>query len=623
MKMRKLFAGIAAAATMLGGMALGATAASAANGQPTEDTFSITFTAEEKSRLENRSLTAYKLADYVEYITGTDQQTKQYAIQTVSTEGTAPAIREALGTAVAGATPAISVPKSGDPMAWASQQGVWDQSTKKPYAEGTMGGKGVENDNVVSGSSRKFADALLKSVNSLGEGTKLTVNEDDILCTAGESNCSATATPQLALGIWLIVDGAKATVTGDPASDKTTSQAIAMIVSPGKVADDHRIVAPDNNDWTVTIDMKNEVTPVTKAVADKDTVPGVGDTRVWTITSNVPNWVGKDLTSPDTKFLFTDTPGKGQTVDFSTIKITIGDSDANIYDAAMLTTKPGDADKWNADGTSSFVLTLTDYLKTATEKKQAPALDANVIGKQITVTYSSTVNADAVTMNEEKITNKVEVNNNGGTAEDSAELPKPVSFMFTKVNADNEKLAGAHFSLTRSSETGGAYVPTEPDQFMKVTGSAGAYTINPSGEPASGAQKNGQTSWYPLESGEDGVVKVSGVGAGTYKVKETAAPVGYWNTALPTMTIVVADNGTITFSTAAGEDIFGLVTLGKTTEGSKTDDTATVKNIRNITQLPLTGAAGIAMFTVVGLLVLGAGMAVYAKSRSTRKAMMA
>ncbi|MBM6700472.1 LPXTG cell wall anchor domain-containing protein [Bifidobacterium pullorum subsp. saeculare] len=95
-------------------------------------------------------------------------------------------------------------------------------------------------------------------------------------------------------------------------------------------------------------------------------------------------------------------------------------------------------------------------------------------------------------------------------------------------------------------------------------------------------------------------------------------PDTYWQTALPTMTVTVA-GGKVSF--AATTDTFGLVTVDNTTD--ENNGTATVKNIRNITQLPLTGAAGIAMFTVVGLLVLGAGVGVYVKSRSTRKAMMA
>ena len=47
----------------------------------------------------------------------------------------------------------------------------------------------------------------------------------------------------------------------------------------------------------------------------------------------------------------------------------------------------------------------------------------------------------------------------------------------------------------------------------------------------------------------------------------------------------------------------------------------TVQNITNITQLPLTGAAGTMLFTVLGLLIAGAGVTVYMKSRSVKHAL--
>ena len=55
MKMRKLFAGIAAAATLLGGMALGATSAQAddAAGTPVTGVATFTFTAETAEQLTN------------------------------------------------------------------------------------------------------------------------------------------------------------------------------------------------------------------------------------------------------------------------------------------------------------------------------------------------------------------------------------------------------------------------------------------------------------------------------------------------------------------------------------------------------------------------------------------
>ena len=58
MKMRKLFAGIAAAATLLGGMALGAVSAQADDAATTADTAAITV----KNSQEGHTYAAYKFA---------------------------------------------------------------------------------------------------------------------------------------------------------------------------------------------------------------------------------------------------------------------------------------------------------------------------------------------------------------------------------------------------------------------------------------------------------------------------------------------------------------------------------------------------------------------------------
>lgn len=64
-------------------------------------------------------------------------------------------------------------------------------------------------------------------------------------------------------------------------------------------------------------------------------------------------------------------------------------------------------------------------------------------------------------------------------------------------------------------------------------------------------------------------------------------------------------NATVTFK----QDLLHQVTL------PIGDQIATVKNVKSIAQLPLTGAAGTTLFTVVALLVAGAGVTVAVKSR--------
>ena len=121
MKMRKLFAGIAAAATLLGGMALGAVSAQA-DGTVVDSTATFTFTADKAEQLTNRQLSFYKIGDYVKY--GTDG----YGVQTYTVNKTQ--VDAALGTALGTNYNKIGI----DNLAKALADGRLDQSaTTRPW----------------------------------------------------------------------------------------------------------------------------------------------------------------------------------------------------------------------------------------------------------------------------------------------------------------------------------------------------------------------------------------------------------------------------------------------------------------------------------------------------------
>lgn len=123
MKMRRLFAGIAAAATLLGGMALGAASAQAdGSGTVVKSNVNFTFTAQDAKQLINRKLNAYKIADYVQYGTGSGAT---YGVQTVGTVTDQSGIKAALEAAVADTNKTVPT-DGGDLMAWALAEGVLD-----------------------------------------------------------------------------------------------------------------------------------------------------------------------------------------------------------------------------------------------------------------------------------------------------------------------------------------------------------------------------------------------------------------------------------------------------------------------------------------------------------------
>ncbi len=206
MKMRKLFAGIAAAATLLGGMALGATSAQAddAAGTPVTGVATFTFTAETAEQLTNANLKAYKIGDYVQYGSG---ENVAYGVVTNSNNKTA--VDSALKAAGVDTTDSEV-----DHLAAALNAGQLDVSDVRPWASPTA--------------TRKFADAL-ESEGRLTSGTDVTLSNP-----VAAQDGSYSATVSLQAGIYVFIDSAVAT--------GSVTQAIPMIVASGTVNAEKKVL---------------------------------------------------------------------------------------------------------------------------------------------------------------------------------------------------------------------------------------------------------------------------------------------------------------------------------------------------------------------------------------------
>ena len=120
------------------------------------------------------------------------------------------------------------------------------------------------------------------------------------------------------------------------------------------------------------------------------------------------------------------------------------------------------------------------------------------------------------------------------------------------------------------------------------------------------ASADTQGATINVKTGADGKLSFTGLDkTKTYTVTETARANGNYLDIKPSFTVSFNNNGGAVLSRTDASDPWGLVnTTAKT-----------VKNVKSITQLPLTGAAGTTLFTVVALLVAGAGVTVAVKSR--------
>lgn len=524
MKMRKLFAGIAAAATLLGGMALGATSAQA-DGATVTDNATFTFTAETEEQLTHANLAAYKIGDYVQY--GSDQSVA-YGVVTNSTN------KAAVDSALKAAGVDTADPKV-DHLAAALNAGTLDVSDSRPWDKNAAGG---------ASTTRAFANALEKE--KLVNGTTV-----KFAATSGSAEDGYSATVTLPAGIYVFIDSAAAT--------DSVTKAIPMIVASGTVNTEKKVLT-DPIQGANTVNMKNTNNPgKTKEV--NNTSAAIGDTLTYTLTGTIAN-------PAPTEFKFTDKPGKGLTIKAGTFKFYVNGEEISAETAASDFTVPT-ADVTGGDN-ASFNVTVNNPSKYA--------------GKTIKVTFQAVINDEADAEN--GVVNKLD---NYGT---DVEAPtKFTGFNFTKVDPDGKGIENVTFQVKDGDTT--LYFVKQKD---------GSY------KKAASAATSGATA--DVKTGADGKLSFTGLDkTKIYTVTETVRASDAYLNIMPSFTVSFSKEDGSAVLTATS-DPWGLV-----------DTSAkTVKNIKSITQLPLTGAAGTMLFTVAALLVAGAGVTIAIKSRQNAEA---
>ncbi|MEE0331682.1 isopeptide-forming domain-containing fimbrial protein [Bifidobacterium angulatum] len=519
MKMRKLFAGIAAAATLLGGMALGAVSAQA-------DDAATTPLLQVNNAQEGHTYTPYRFATFENAGNGT--------VEVSTVEAWKDAVTAAADTA--NGNDSIPAEYKNNPAAYVA----------------TFNAEQI----------REFATELAKT-NPLptADGAGLTVTAEQ----AGTAQPVAVSGE----GWYLVTDtftksGETTATTGTPAVVATTVNGLTDLTI---VAD--KVTGQGNITTVGQFNAKNEnpLTPPAKTakVGNVDVngkTVNVGDTVDFTVSAAVPASAGNYDVYP---FTITDTASKGLKVaETNTFKVQVDgrDVDSSLYTVTQ---------------TGSAAVGTTTTITFASAKSLA--------GKTIVVSYTGTVTKDALTDLGGSVNNKAMITTNGGASGEGKTESKTYGFQFKKIGVDNDAnaLAGAQFVIKKKD-----------GKFLKQDTESKAWS-----------SVDDQTNATVFTSGADGLVQFKGLAAGDYTVMETNAPNGYAQNFKVTFDVSIAENGAVTFK----QDLLHQVTL-------PTDDQiATVKNVKSITQLPLTGAAGTTLFIVVALLLAGAGVTVVVKSR--------
>jgi hypothetical protein len=563
---KKMFASLAALAVGVSGLAVGAATAMAAV-EPTNTT--ITLTAADAKQLDGHTFQVVKIADY-------DVDSTAATVATVANMKAA--VTDALTDAGAG-----TIPGNADPMRWAMENEKLDSS-----GDGTWLGNST---------TRKFAD-------SLRDNTAVkALLAAPVSAVPGSDNLSVTLTME-SVGIWLILD--------ENASTGKSSKALPIVVGTPW----NKTEAGTSTDLsTGTVQMKNQTIPVSKEVSDHKV--GKGNNATYTITSQIPNYVGYKVQGYTFKLADTFKNDVAPTM--------IG------YNENDLTVK--------VDSEPQALVKGTDYTLTYFDKSNKKVDDGQVNGKatKFTVDLSAYIqkqfDGDATetsVFNQEKSDTKA---NKAVTITYTAKVKEQLPDDGALNSPEVEAYSNDPSDITKSDKVPGLgqKVFNFPLTIKKVDKVTGAILKGAQFE-ITGPGITGSTKETVDPS--TGLATFDGLDEGKYTVTEILPADDH---VLPpyrsfTVTISASVDGVneaatvkdlkYVLGTSQSENMGGLASQDGATS-DKNGFQVLVANVTNVTQLPLTGGMGIALFLTLAVVLGGAGTAFALRARNTKRRLQA
>lgn len=445
----------------------------------------------------------------------------------------------------------------------------------KPFFKNSVGLTGVTDENVNDKANdyvSKLKDSTLVAFATKASNwaqTKANNITADATATvsADASNGKYTATfTGLGYGYYVVA------VPG--ATLANASGQYATLVSVGRAN-----VTADIKGDLPTVDKKVQVGSTGKDVTDAK----IGDTLTFTLTSTIP-----DMSAYNTyTFNFKDTLSEGLTfgqVEFVKVE---GVTDPLTVGTDYTVTTPTASDN-----------TLAVAMKDFKAKQQANA------GKKITVTYTATLNENAVVGGHGNTNSAtIQYSNNpstDGTGESEPSKVRVFTYGFTvdkytggSYDDTATRLAGAEFTLAHK---GGTAI-----SFVKVADSA---TQNAVYRVAKADEAGATTT---ITTPANGKVEFRGLENGEYTLTETKAPAGY-NKLASAIGVKVDGQNNGTDTTNATVTITYNNDNGNDYNQTASNGVIPVQN-KSGAILPGTGGMGTIAFTVIGVLVIALGVA--------------
>lgn len=347
---------------------------------------------------------------------------------------------------------------------------------------------------------------------------------------------------------------------------------------------------------------------------------GIGDKINYKLTATIPDMSGYTSYT----FKITDTMSKGLTFN-NDVAIKIGETtlENTAFEISSVTTD-GDS------GNQTFTITINDFISYKDD-----------VGNNIIVTYSATLNEKANlsstngNTNEAKITYSNDPNKPDSTGDTPTSKVKTYTtgLKLKKVEntANGKTLAGAKFKISGTSskvilvnstvynkaddgtyylKKDGTYTTTEPDEETKNTYDSTTQKY----KKIDTVTKETVPTTFETEAyvDKDGVLKIEGLGKGTYTITELVAPDGYNLLTDPIIIIISASN--VTFDSCTWSIKNGDTDLNV----DANDNTLYLLTVINKagSTLPSTGGMGTKLFyTIGGILMAGAAIVLVVRKR--------
>ncbi|MBR3448825.1 MAG: isopeptide-forming domain-containing fimbrial protein [Oscillospiraceae bacterium] len=435
-------------------------------------------------------------------------------------------------------------------------------------------------------------------------------------------------------------DAAAPTLTGTPVKGAKGDTTLTVTDGPGYylIKDvDNTLTAAGSEAYTdfilkvvdnVDVTVKADAPTLTKVIDEGEGVEAntasIGDKIPYKVTSKVPDMQGY------TKYFFVidDTMDTGLTFN-DDVAVAIGDT--TLANDAFEVTKNG----------QSFKIVLKNFIQYNTE---------DFIDKPITVTYSATLNEQAkVTTEGNENKAQLTYSNNpnvkpdpdndtdvpgdhdvyGQTPEDNTMTYTTELKLIKLDNSTGDPLKGAKFSITGEALNavlinGQVYEKDAEGTYYKLKD--GTYTTDGSGDDKLYDSKDQKYSLVEsvtkttdktkinteAYTGADGILRFTGLGAGTYEIEEIEAPEGYNKLDPSKITVTIGTDGEVTVSDCRW-------TFVSNPEGIAEEDgvyTLTFKNSKGII-LPGTGGIGTVIFYIIGSAMIAAAIIMVVRKKKT------